>query len=172
MSNEPSPTTSHPMQVMASILDEVNQALIENGTKGKMCSMTIMPGDTVPADYGTEDCGGMFWVRLTSANTTVGFPATDVTVNNCTHSLAFNAEIGILRPAKIPEANKVRGITLPTDEEQWEEANLQLSDMLAMHGALKAVGQDWDDFIIQQYMPIGPDGGIVGGQWTFVFGEE
>lgn len=161
-----------PIQTMGMVLDALLAELKADGTDADLCSKTIMPGDTTIADYGTESCGGMVWLRLVNANTTVSFPTNDVTVNNCTHLLAFNAEVGVLRPATLPESNEVNQFDLPTDEEQWDEADLQLKDLTAMHRALKAVGQEMDDFIIQAYTPIGPDGGVVGGTWSFVFGEE
>lgn len=165
--------TRSPFDTLASVLDAVNEELIASGTKGDMCSVTIMPGDTAIANYGIESCGGMLWVRLGIANTTVAFPSSDVTVNNCSHSLAFTAEVGILRPSHEPDVGEAfQQVELPTDEELMEDARLQIGDITTMHRALKAVGQEMDDFIIQTYAPIGPEGGIVGGTWTFVFGEE
>lgn len=161
-----------PMETMGKVLDALLEELRRDGTDKDLCSKTIMPGDVTIADYGAESCGGMAWLRLINANTTVSFPTSDVTVNNCTHLLAFNAELGVLRPAKLPDNNGVNEFDLPSDTEQWDEADLQLKDMAAMHRALKKVGQEMDDFIIRAYAPNGPDGGVVGGIWSFVFGEE
>lgn len=162
-----------PFETLASVVDALGQELTARGTNKDMCSFTIMPGDTAIANYGAESCGGMSWVRLALANTTVSFPQSDVTVNNCGHGLAFTAEVGILRPSHEPEVNpEMQIVELPTDAEMMEDAEHSLDDMMAMHAALSAVGMEMDDFIIQSYSPIGPEGGVVGGTWVFVFGEE
>lgn len=161
-----------PIETMGMILDALNEELDADGTREGMCSFTIHPGDTTIADYGTESCGGMSWLRLVGANTTANFPSSNVTVNNCAYEMAFSAEVGILRPGVLPDVNGVNEIDLPSDTERYDEAALQLKDMMAMKRALAAVGRDMDNFIIQAYTPIGPDGGIVGGTWSFVFGEE
>lgn len=164
---------SQPIETtLAVILDEVLSRLNAEGLAEDLCSKTIMPGAELIADYGTESCGGMLWLRLLTVNTTQSFPASDVGINNCAYTLAHVCEIGILRPAVIPESNGVNKLTLPTDMEQYEEAVAQMKDMRIMKDALSAVGGEMDDFIIQQYTPEGPDGGIVGGTWVFVVGEE
>lgn len=158
-------------KALASVLDETLTRLKADGSDADLCSKTLMSGSDLILDYGLESCGGMLFVRLLSVNTTATFPESDVTTNNCAYTLAYQCEIGLLRPAVMPE-QAMKRIILPTDEQHFDQSMRQYADMEKMLGALQAIGTEYDEFIIGQYSPYGPEGGIIGGIWSFTIGEK
>lgn len=161
-----------PHTVMSAILEASRQELIASDPGNDFCSITVQPGAQPIYDFGAESCGGMLWVRLNSANLSRSFPESDMTVNNCAYTMAYLAEVGVIRPAPMVENAGMNQLEMPNDAEQFNASRAQLQDMQAMLNGLKSIGARMDDFIIQIYNPIGPEGGVVGGYWTFVFGEE
>lgn len=159
------------LSALGKVLDRLDVQLTAAGTREGLCAFTVYPGDAAPADYGSEDCGGMGWARLVTAVPSVNFPASDLSVDNCAYRLAYSAEIGILRPGPIPAVFQ-QDMDLPDDAEHLAAAGLQYADMAAMHAALAGSRDDFDDMIIQSYVPLGPEGGVVGGSWQFVFALE
>lgn len=154
---------------MGVLLDALGEELTRDGSREDMCLVTVMPGADVPIDYALNDCAGMAWVRLVSANPTVAFPAGDLTALNCGYTLAYNIEMGVLRTA--PTATMFGSeIEIPTPEQQFEASDAQFKDLEAMHRALKASGPDFADFLLGAYAPSGPEGGAVGGTWTATLG--
>lgn len=161
-----------PLQMMDLALDRLQTAVKEAGNGDGFCSITLQAGAEVPYDYGAESgCTGMMWVRLVSANPTLQFPQPDVTPDNCTHSLAYFLEVGVVRDAPVP--TKVRGgIELPTQEEIRAATELSVQDMSAMHEALVNLRLDIDFVVLGEYTAVGPNGGVIGGLWTFAVGNE
>lgn len=118
------------------------------------CLCGIVEGDVIPADF---DCAGSATVRLVSiqladysdANATV------VRQNRCVTVLEAELELAILRPAKISEDPL-------TTEEHHNETRLQLADMRALYATATCCFDDRPE-IIGPYVPVGPEGGVVGG---------
>lgn len=161
-----------PHVVLAAILEQTRLLVSQREDAPDLCSVTVAPGAQAVYDYGAESCGGMLWTRLNTANPTSDFPAADGTnMNNCGLTLAYHGEIGLLRPGSLPEMNNLN-VIMPDDATLFNESQRQLGDMRDMYDALKIIGSEMDDFVIRSYTPEGPDGGAVGGSWTFVFGEE
>lgn len=158
-------------KALASVLDEALTRLKVDGSDADLCSKTLMSGSDLILDYGLESCGGMLYVRLIGANTTASFPESDVTVNNCAYTLAYQCEVGLLRPAVMPE-QAMKRLILPTNEQHFDQSMRQYGDMEKMLGALQAVGSGYEEFIIGSYAPFGPEGGVIGGIWSFTVGEE
>lgn len=158
-----------PHVLLAALVEEVR--VRSDGGAG-FCSITVAPGDQAIFDFGAESCGGAIWTRLSSANLTRSFPTMLDTMSNCAATAVYHAEIGILRPGAVPDTTLGGEVIFPSDEELFLNSQDQLKDMQVMLEALQAIGSDYDDFIIQNYIPIGPDGGVVGGTWAFIFGEE
>jgi hypothetical protein len=150
----------------------LNMAMTEfqkPGQNASFCSVALMPGNAVPYDYGQENCGGSLWVRLSSANPSASFPLADVTVNNCTSSLAYPLEIGVMRPAPLAEMVG-DAFQLPTDAENSAATEQQLADMESMYAAIIAFADEVELLTPGIYTPIGPEGGVVGGRWTLTVG--
>lgn len=137
------------------------------GIREDLCALTIYPGNMVPYDY---ECGSG-WVRLVSANPTVAFPAQDLTVNNCTSSMAYPVEMGLVRPGPIPY-NFGTDMDLPDDAEQLESALRVVEDMELMRRAIVRASASIPQLLLGAWNPQGPDGGIVGGVWDLTVGDE
>jgi hypothetical protein len=156
-------------QMLDILLAAVIVELRKNGTDD-VCSATKFPGEGVALDYA--DCGGMLWVRLTSAAPSASFPAPVQDLNNCAKSLAFPVEVGLMRPAPIP-ANFVTGeMDLPDDEDHSAATDKQLDDMEAMYRGIRAAAKDIEYLIVGTYSPQGPTGGTVGGVWSLTVGDD
>lgn len=112
-------------------------------------------------DCDAGDCG-QAWVRLLGVvpATTVGQP--DLTLRNCSAGLSYDLEIGVLRCFPSQEG--------PLDEaEMLAIAEQQYDDMLAMRRAVNCC-DELDEYILGPYIPVGPDGGAIGGVWNLTLG--
>lgn len=122
------------------------------------CICTVLPGAVVPYDYC--EAGGSAWSRV------VGIvPITsDIGDYTCATEYEVTIEVGILRCAPMLGANN----ELPSDAEQTAAAMQQYADMGLMHAALTCctVPSRFDGPAVGSYVPLGPDGGCVGGSWT------
>lgn len=150
------------------LLGELVKELRDSGTED-VCAAAVYPGDAVPLDYA--ECGVMAWVRLVSTYPTIGFPNADLTADSCAWRLAYEVEMGVMRPSPIPEV-VLSTVDLPTDAENTAAAGRQFSDMMAMHYALLGVRQDIEQLIPGTYTPTGPIGGTVGGTWSVTLGDD
>lgn len=139
-----------------------------------VCFCGVLAGDSVPLDYCTECDGGgcgMAWVRL-SAVTPLGSEATATTgtgtFNTCTMPLVATVEVGIARCAPMPNEDGEP----PTLAEQLDAAQLQAADMAASVRAIRCCeGIDQKALVLAQWVPLGPDGGCLGGVWSFTTQE-
>jgi hypothetical protein len=129
------------------------------------CFCGVLPGGSVANDYGDE---GMAWVRLVTAAPSRQFPQQDDTWTPCAAPIAYTLEMGVLRCA--PVFADSRG-NPPSLEAQFETVRLQMADMEAMKKAIACCNtpEEWD-VALGPYSPVGPDGGRVGGTWTFSVG--
>ena len=155
---------------MASIAECLCAKIEENGLP-PLCFCGIIAGDQPydasgigdGCDEDDEDAGcGQAWVRLVSGYPSSVVGQADVMPGNCATAFGFDLEIGILRCIRI----EAEGGILPA-EEMLEAVQLQVADMLTMQQALLCCPNlPVDSFVIGQYAPIGPLGGLVGG--TFI----
>lgn len=155
--------------ILAESLEALTDELRADGTDADLCARTVFGGSAVPLDFG--ECGGMAWVRLASAVPSASFPTPTTSVDNCAYSLALTVEMGVARPAPMGEQG-INGYQPPTEDEEFESAQSQMLDMDAMHRALVALRRAHDLMVLGSYAPLGPEGGVVGGVWTFTIGEE
>jgi hypothetical protein len=140
-----------------------------------LCFCGIIAGETAydatgigeGCDEDDDDAGcGQAWVRLVAAYPSSNVGQADVMPGNCGNGFGFDLEVGILRCIRIEE----EGGVLPA-EEMLEAVQLQIADMLTMQQALKCCGSlNNEDFVLGQYAPIGPMGGLVGGTWLISIG--
>lgn len=133
------------------------------------CFIGIMHGQVAPADYGAD---GMAWVRLMGSYSSTDFPSPDNGLG-CVAPLATDLEVGVLRCA--PSPNKMSR-TMPTVSEQEESARVATADMMAMRRAINCCfgknGQvRFRDVAMGSYSPVGPMGGVSGGQWTLTVSD-
>lgn len=119
-------------------------------------------GEGCESDDPDDNVGcGQAWVRLVSAYPSTQVGVADVIPGNCTKGFGYDIEIGVMRCIRIEEL----GGALPADE-MLAAVQLQIADMLTMQQALMCCSAfDTEDFVLGQYTPIGPEGGLVGGSW-------
>lgn len=124
-----------------------------------VCVCGVLPGDEVALDYAgdCDDACGMAWVRLTTAYPSVSVGVPTGVPGNCTTAIGVEIEMGIVRCLDVGE-----GGTPPEFASLTASAVLQVADMMAMWRAVHCC-QNARDFIIGQYVPIGPQGGLIGG---------
>lgn len=138
-------------------------AQIEQDGLPGTCFCGVIPGEAAVAEYG-GDCSdkcGMAWVRLGAMYPATGLGALDETPNNCSASLGFDIEIGIMRCIRVPEPEYPL-----TPAELSEATSLQADDALTMWRAVlccEAIPNK--DIMLTGYSPMGPMGGMIGGTW-------
>ncbi len=127
------------------------------------CFCGVIPGEAAVAEY-TGDCNdkcGMAWVRLASMYPAAVLGRVDETPANCSASLGFDIEIGILRCIRVPEPNDPL-----TAAELEEAATLQSNDALTMWRAVLCCDAiNSKDVMLGGYTAMGPMGGMIGGTW-------
>lgn len=159
-------------EMLAVMLESLIEELRDSDLLDLMCTVTAYPGTGVPIDYaGGEECGGMAWVRHVTSSPSVRFPNADVSVDNCYSTLAHVLEVGLMRPAPIPEGD-LNNIELPDSMEHLNTALDLADDVLVMQRAIARAAKSIDFVILGSYTPLGPDGGAVGGMWTLTVGED
>lgn len=125
-----------------------------------VCFCGIVPGAEIAMDSAgdCDDACGMAWVRLASAYpaTTIGQPS--LRVGNCGVGIGLDIELGIGRCIEVGQSD---GSGL-TPEQLSVAAALQEADMMAMWRAVACCRQS-NDWVVGQYTPFGPEGGVVGG---------
>lgn len=156
-------------QMLAELHECLNAEIKARGEQGRYCTVAIQPGNAVVFDFGDEDCLGMAWVRLVSANPTATFPSPATGLNNCALTLAYTVEMGIIGPA--PQVDEqLNTIVLPSEEELFDTAMRQADELQMMYDAIRKA--DIPEKIIGDYVPQGPDGGVLGGTWTVIVGGD
>lgn len=156
-------------EMLAELLEALTAQIKAKGREGRYCSITIQPGNAVVFDFGDEDCTGMAWVRMISANPTVSFPTPAADVNNCVHLLAYQVEVGMIGPA--PKIEDTMGeFTVPDDIELFDAAMRQAEELDMMYQAIRKA--KIPQKIIGDYTPQGPEGGVMGGTWTLTVGGD
>lgn len=150
--------------IMADLAESLTRELRRAGLLDDLCILTVMPGEQVAWDYVDE--GGMAWVRLVRAFPTAAFPEPDVSVGNCVYTLGYEVEMGALRQAPGIDQHG----NLPTEDDHLLCVEKQYADMEAMYRALTNV--DIDLKVVNDYTPVGPAGGGVGGFWGAIVGQD
>lgn len=143
-------------------------AQIETDGLVRPCFCGVVPGQQIAADFMPDCFGdegspldGMAWARLATAYPAFvpGVVVEDPAVSAIA-GLGFDIEIGILRSIPVPEEG--------LDEAAAADVvTQQMDDMLCIRKAvICCVGLERADFILNQYAPFGPLGGVVGGAFT------
>lgn len=135
---------------------------------GPVCWCGIYPGNQVSFEFCGE-CGGnacgMGWVRLAGAFPTDPFPNPTLDPS-CFHPVAWTIEVGALRCIPTPPDGMLPGpdVLALVGLDQALDAN-------ALYNAIQCCGLDRGTWVVQNWLPLGPDGGCVGGAWTVFVGE-
>lgn len=131
---------------------------IESRNLPEVCFCSVVPGAQTIYDFSE---GGQAWVRLQTAFPTRTFPQQDESLRNCAAGIAYGLEIGIVRCAPMLSEDG----DPPSAAEQFEATRLQMADMMAMRAAIQCCMAKKDS-LLSTYVPIGPEGGALGGSWT------
>ena len=130
----------------------------ENATP--LCFCGVVPGLEVALDYhgNCANVCGMAWVRVSAMYPASSVGAVNTQPGNCGSLVGVDVELGIMRCMPVGEADG----SPPTPDQLRAAAELQISDALALWSAVRCCDPD-SDWLIGQYQPFGPSGGIVGG---------
>ena len=155
---EPTPITQAVVVALADLADCVCTELASSGG-GPTCWCGLYPGATVSWDFCGECAGdlcGMGYVRLAGVFPYSSFPE-PLTDTRCTRPLGWSVDVGALRCVPTSADG-----SLPDPTTMSEVAINQVLDASALHRAIKCCGYD---VAIEGYLPVGPQGGCVGGFW-------
>ena len=108
---------------------------------------------------------GTAWVGVASIFPSKNFPAPTADRDTCAAPLAALISVGLIRCYAV----KVNGESV---EDMLLYMDKQMADMAAMRRAIVCCSKEFDDVSLGQYIPIGPEGGVYGGQWTVTLGES
>lgn len=157
-------------QMLAELLESLTAQIRAAGKQDDYCSVTVQPGAAVTIDFGPESgCEGTAWVRLISANPTVAFPSADTRVDTCAFTLAFLVEMGMVFPAPAME-DRLGNFVAPDDVELFNASMRQASEMQMMFDAIRAA--KIPQKLVGDYVPMGPEGGIIGATWNVTVGGD
>jgi hypothetical protein len=150
--------------VLAGLLEALSGQIRAAGKEEDYCSITVQPGNAVAFDFGPESgCNGSAWVRL--VGTTL---SPDEGGKNCGRWRIYTIEMGMIGPAPKME-DRMGTFVLPEDTELFDAAMRQSDEMDMMFAALESAGVG--DLTIGDYLPQGPEGGVLGGTWTVTVDE-
>lgn len=140
---------------LASCLCREIEEQAEAGLVQPVCSCMILPGNEVPFDY-CED--GQAWARLVSIVPVEG----DRIPQACVAQWDITIEVGILRCAPMLGEDG----ELPPLSENIDSATAQIADLGIMHKVLTCCQMEGAPPVtLREYVPVGPDGGCLGGVW-------
>lgn len=127
------------------------------------CFCGIIPGASLIADYcdATNEGNGMAWVRLVGVSEAFQDQSP---VSACNGPLEAIIEVGIVRCAIGVGDNG----ELPSYEDQLTATRLAAADMAAALAAIRCCLPNKKDVRVGGWVPLGPEGGCVGGAWTAV----
>lgn len=163
MTVEPITPPPSPVFDLLTTLAECLCAQIVADGSPEPCFCGVVPGDSVPAQYG-GDCDykcGMAWVRLASMYPAASLGTPSELPGNCSASLGFDVEVGIIRCTSLGTAED-----LPSAGEMLGTAELQVRDAMTIWRAVSCCPAITSkDYRMSTYQPAGPLGGMVGGSY-------
>lgn len=127
----------------------------------------LAPGAVVSFDNCCEP-GGQLWVRLIEIYPSGRpFPALDSAQQCGITELAMRVGVGVIRCAHTLDADG----TFPTAAELTSDAlNMTADASILLDALLCCVPDQVQISKIDRWTPLGPDGGCVGGEWSFFVG--
>lgn len=138
----------------------VGEAVADICSYGLTIGETYVPFRPDPEDDCEEDeefCSQV-WVRVTDISVSGG---TEGWAGTCSASLTVGLEVGVVRCISIPEGGEA-----PEASDVMVAALQAMTDMNAIYCAAMSC-EVWDSINVGVWMPSGPQGGQVGGTWTF-----
>jgi hypothetical protein len=128
---------------------------------GKTCWCGYLPGNDIAWD-GCGECDeggcGLGFITVNSVFPSSTLPNPDFGMT-CNAPLAATLTVGALRCIPIAEQE------MPDELDVIEAGLAIVADMAAIHEAI-ACCMGANEYVIGQYVSLGPEGGCAGGQWT------
>lgn len=151
---------------VAALTDQVGADLAASGHP--VARLVSHPGPRPPADVcsRTRDGDGQAWVGVAGVWPTgeSPFPSQNTSPTPCRRAeLAVELRVGVLRcAARIADDG-----TPPAASLVGEDAALQAVDMLTLYQTIVCTLDAWDVdlMMVGRWVPLGPEGGCVGGEW-------
>jgi len=158
------PTEIRPLLLL---LDAAKESVASHGG-GPVCEACLYPGSEISLDYcgpgscGCKDADGMLMLQVNSVYMYTSFGRSmEGEATQCGTSMAASCTLGVMRC--------VDGIgdqgDLPSCELLLDASMRQFADMRAMLRAMTCT--PGIEVLVGRYTSEGPDGGCVGGSWTF-----
>lgn len=147
---------------LQNLADCVCQLLAEKGA-GETCWCGVYPGNEVAWDFCGECSGdtcGMGYVHVYSMFPSERFPSEAIGGNACAAPLAVEVRVGALRCLPVADEQG----SLPDEGLLLEASLAAVADASAMYEAMCSCIPAGS---IGAYLPMGPRGGCVGGEWQF-----
>lgn len=145
---------------LEAIRDVIADKFEEDG-HNNFCLLTLMPGEQVPFDYCDRCDDGMAWVRLASLQPPQD--RLDNTPMQCFTEMSMTVEVGHIFSAPWPESDG----DLPDEHDHTDATLRQIRSADLLLQALLCTdlpsGETPTD---PTYVPLGPDGGCLGGAWS------
>jgi len=136
---------------------------LERSGLGDNCDCALLHGNAdsvAPPIVGR----GYAWVGLTNIFPSKVFPSATSDINTCAAPLAALVTVGVLRCYAVKTTGESSGDMLLYMDKQ-------MADMAAMRRAIVCCSADDYEVSMGAYTPIGPSGGVYGGQWTVTLGQ-
>lgn len=155
---------SHLTAILESLADCLCTAVNANQPT---CFCGVLPGAQVALDYaGCYEGGcenGMAWVRLSGMYPASAIGQANLRPGNCSVGTGVDIEVGVIRCAPQPADDG----TPPSAADQATASALQLADATAAKAAVLCCdGLSLQDTIVAGWVPIGPEGAVLGGRLT------
>lgn len=148
---------------LAELAECLCQTVADDPNCEPLCFCGVVPGGGIALDYiHTDECAskdGMGWVRMVTEFVTRAFPQPLTDATPCAAEVAFTAEVGLIRTFPISEDGEPPDAAtyLAYSERQIGEAAMLRKVIVCCYGNSAVLGT---------YVPIGPQGGAIGGAWT------
>ena len=148
-------------------VDELEENAAAHDVAGAPDFRFVAPGGQVAFDNccgcDTEtECGGQLYVRVVKAHPVNPIPTKILAEVPCPYPIGVQLAVGVVRCAHEADAE-----TGPTAEELNADSEQMVCDMAALLRALECCDTDDERTVVDQWVPLGPGGGCVGGEWTF-----
>jgi len=149
------------------IVSDLSACLCEEFAGEALCFCGIEPATGVPIEIGGCDSSGTCGaasVRLERVFPSTQFPLPD-RIARCTTALAMQLTVTAYRCVPVGHDDGSN----PTATEYAAWAQQQYADMAAMRRAIACcfAGSNQDiDYVLGEYTPLSPAGGVGGGFWT------
>lgn len=127
-----------------------------------VCASDVVPGVQYAYDFCSDESEGVAWVRVATIFPSSTFPLQDLTYSQLPVTLAQQYEVGLIRQAPVAANGEP-----PDGTDLAASAELTLADAAALAAVICSVLSGLDrGFLLDRWLPVGPDGGVVGGLWT------